>query len=65
MDNVTARAATWLAIRGNQKRELAQLLGISRPTLDRRFSGQSQWRWEEALKIADLTGCTPNDLAGI
>lgn len=65
MEKVTAKAAEWIVIPGNSKQELSKVLGIARPTLDRRLTGRSQWTWVEAKKIAELTGCTPNDLAGI
>ena len=42
---------------------LANELGITRPTLTRRLKGQTDWRWCEVRKIAELTGSTLAELA--
>ena len=65
MERVTAKAAEWLAIENNTKAELCERLGITMPTLNKRLQGKSKWTFSDAQKIAALTGCTLNDLAGI
>ena len=65
MERVTAKAAEWLAQPNNTKVALCEILGITRPTLDKRLQGKSKWTFSDAQKIATLTGCTLNDLAGI
>ena len=64
-DRINEKVGAWLIKDGNTRELLAQKIGISRPTLQNRLNGTSGWTWNEAVKIADITGCTLNDLAGI
>lgn len=59
------KLGAWLLKKENTKTELAKRLGISRPTLDNRINGTSKWTWEEAVLVAEITGCTLDDLAGV
>ena len=54
----------WLLDRGNTRDLLASKLGITRPTLNNRLK-IGGWSWVEVLRISDLTGVTPNELAGM
>jgi hypothetical protein len=65
MERVTAKAAEWLAQPNNTKIALCEMLDITMPTLNKRLQGKSKWTFSDAQKIATLTGCTLNDLAGI
>lgn len=61
---INEKLGAWLLADEHTKAVLAKLLGISRPTLNSRLSGNSKWTWDEAVLIAELTGCTLNELAG-
>lgn len=59
------KLGAWLLVKENTKAKLAKQLGISRPTLDGRISGRSKWTWDEAVAVAEIVGCTLDDLAGV
>lgn len=65
MDRVAERALWWINQRGNTKSKLARILDISRPTLDKRLDGDSQWTWDEVRTISSLTDTTLEELARI
>jgi hypothetical protein len=44
------------------KGNIAQDLGISRPALNRRLSGEVAWHYDELEKLAMLLGTTVNEL---
>jgi hypothetical protein len=44
---------------------LAELLDMTRPTLNGRLRGDTEWTWKEVKAIAALTGSTLDELAGI
>lgn len=54
----------WLLDSGHTRDLLASKLGITRPTLNSRLK-IGGWSWVEVLRISDLTGVTPNELAGM
>lgn len=54
MKNFNKEIGAWLLIDGNTRERLAELLGITRPTLATRLTGQSEWTWPEACKLADV-----------
>lgn len=62
MDKVNEKLGAWLLIKGNSKQKLARVLGVSRPTLDKKLSGESEWLWSQVCAIADLANCTLEDL---
>lgn len=62
MDKVNEKLGAWLLIKGNSKQKLARVLGVSRPTLDKKLSGESEWLWSQVCAIADLVNCTLEDL---
>lgn len=45
--------------------QVARHLGISNVTLRSKLRGQSEWRWSEILKLCELTGKSPDELAGL
>ena len=65
MDRVAEKAFSWIAKKGNTKTKLARILDISRPTLDKRLDGDSQWTWDEVRIISSLTDTTLDELARI
>ena len=64
MDKLTAKAAEWLAIPNNTKKQMCSLMGITKPTLDKRLTGRSKWTFSDAKVIATLTDSTLEELAG-
>ena len=63
MDKLTAKAAEWLVIPSNTKKKMCSLMGITRPTLDKRLTGRSKWTFSDAKVIATLTDSTLEKLA--
>ena len=62
---INEKLGAWLLISGNNREKLAYEIGITRPTLASRLNGESMWRWDEVIRISQLTGATMNELAGI
>lgn len=69
--NESARKAIDMAIgyfmveRGITRGRMAELMGMSRNTLRWKREGKYDWTWSEILRLSELTGKTPNELAGI
>lgn len=47
------------------REKMAKLLGISANTLRWKREGRYDWSWSEILRLCDLLGKSPNELAGI
>lgn len=47
------------------KEQMANLLGMSANTLRWKREGKNDWTWQEILLLSDITGKTPNELAGL
>lgn len=62
---IKEKLGAWVLENGNTRETLADELGITRPTLRSRLDGETQWRFEEVIKIAKLTGTSIDELAGI
>ena len=52
-----------LVVEGMTRDAIARELGISKPTLKRRLTGKSSWKWAEVVKVSEMTGCSLNELA--
>lgn len=61
---INEKLGAWLLKSGNTREKLADEIGITRPTLASRLNGESKWRWEEVLKVSQITGASLNELAG-
>lgn len=46
----------------NTRQSLADAIGITRPTLDARIKGDSEWKWEEVVSLSEITGRTLNEM---
>lgn len=46
------------------KRVLADALGMNYNSLRNKMCGKSEWKWSEIMKLAEMTGMTPDELAG-
>lgn len=53
----------WLLKPGNSKSELAESLGITTRSLRNKLNGEQPWLWCEVCKIAEITGCSLDDLS--
>ena len=62
---INEKLGAWLLKSGNTREKLAEEIGITRPTLNGRLDGKSKWQFDEVVKVAQLTGCSLNELAGI
>lgn len=62
---INEKLGAWLLKPGNNRVKLAEEIGITRPTLNGRLDGKSKWQFDEVVKVAQLTGCSLNELAGI
>lgn len=47
------------------REQMATHLGISTVTLWKKLNGHNEWRWSEILKLCELTGKSPDELAGL
>ena len=65
MNRINEKVAAWLMLEGNSMGKLADELGINRATLRLKLRGQNDWTWSQAIAVADIIGCTPNELAGV
>lgn len=62
---INEKVGAWLLIDGNTRSSLAESLGISRQSLAARLDGSAKWGWEEVVRLAEITGTTVNELAGM
>ena len=62
---INEKIGAWLLENGNTREVLADKIGITRPTLNSRLAGDSKWYWGEVVKVAEITKCSLNELAGI
>lgn len=61
---IREKLGAWLLEKGNTRDVLSAALGMTRPTLNTRLK-EGGWSWVEVLRICEITGATPNELAGI
>lgn len=45
--------------------QMAELMEMSANTLRWKREGKTDWTWSELLRLSDITGKSPNELAGI
>lgn len=64
MSAVNEKIGAWF-LEGHTRTELAKLIGISRPALNKRIEGKTKWKWSEVIKVSEITGSSLNELAGI
>ena len=64
-DVINEKLGAWLLKSGNTRDVLAEKLNISRPALQNRLNGTSKWYWEEVIRVSQITGSSPNELAGM
>lgn len=46
------------------REQMAKLLGMSANSLRWKREGKKDWTWSEILRLSDITGKSPNELAG-
>ncbi len=63
-DRINEKLGAWLLEKGHNSENLAAQIGISRPALRDRLNGEAQWKWGEVIRVAEITNCTLNELAG-
>lgn len=63
-DRINEKLGAWLLQPGNDRDKLAEQIGITLPTLRERLAGRNQWKWSEVIRVAEITGCTLDELAG-
>ena len=64
-DHINEKLGAWLLQPGNDRDKLAERIGITLPTLRERLAGRNQWKWSEVIKVAEITDCSLDELAGI
>ena len=47
------------------RENLASMLDMSSESLRNKRNGKTPWTWNEILKISDILGKTPDELAGL
>ena len=61
MNKFLIRVGSWLMEKGNTKQELADRLGISTVSLNRKLDGEVRWTWDEVCCLADILHCNVSD----
>ena len=64
-DRINEKLGAWLLQPGNDRDTLAERIGITLPTLRERLTGRNQLKWSEVIKVAEITDCSLDELAGI
>lgn len=64
-DRINEKLGAWLLQPGNDRDTLAERIGITLPTLRERLTGRNQWKWSEVIKVAEITDCSLDELAGL
>ena len=62
MDAIKERIGAFLARTGTTREELADKLGMSRTALYQRLSGEVEFKLGEGFELAEILGCTVDDL---
>ena len=62
MDSIRERVGAFIERTGMTKAELANQLGMSRVSLHSKLSGQTEFRLSEAERLAEILGCSVDDL---
>ena len=61
MNKFTEKVGVWLMQRGNTKQLLAESLGISTVSLNKKLDEETQWTWKEVCRLSDILGCSVGD----
>lgn len=61
MNKFLEKVGVWLMQKGNTKQALAEALGISTVSLNRKLDGETKWTWEEVCHLSDTLGCSVSD----
>lgn len=62
LDSIKERVGAYIERTGATKGEIAEQLGMTRVTLHSKLSGQTEFRLSEAERLANILGCTVDDL---
>ena len=65
MNRINEKIGAWLLEKGHTQTKLAGILGISTVCLGDKISGKTDWSWSQAKILANLFGCSLDELAGI
>lgn len=60
---VDAEIKRYMDESGNTYTWLAERLGMNQLTLHNKRTGKTEWKWSEILKLCELTGKSPDELA--
>lgn len=60
--NMNNRIAVWLQETGHTKQDLAAMLGMTPRTLQNRMSDTYEWSWYEVQALAEILGCSVEEL---
>lgn len=62
MESIRERVGAYIERTGMTKGELAERLGMSRVTLHSKLMGQTEFRFGEAQELAEILGCSIDEL---
>lgn len=65
MSRINEKIGAWLLEGENTRTELACALGVTTQTLRNKLNGETDWTWPQAIRIAELTGTSLDELAGV
>ncbi len=60
---IDAAIADYMSAENITQLQMAEKLNISPNTLRWKRAGKHDWSWSEILRISDMTGMSPNELA--
>ena len=64
MNRINEKVGAWLLEKGHTRTSLAASLGITTVTLDNKLTGETDWSWTQAKKLAGILDCSLDELAG-
>lgn len=62
MDAIKERVGAYIARTGISRESLAESIGLSRSSFYQKLSGETEFKLGEAFALADVLGCTVDDL---
>lgn len=63
LQRINEKLGGWLLGNNESRASLAEKIGISTQTLNKRISGESEWKWNEVVAISKLIGVSLDELA--
>ena len=63
MASIAEKVGGYMLTKGVGKQEFAEMLGLDPRQFNKRLTGEIDWRFTEVGKIAEIVGCSLDELA--